>query len=183
MKLWLNRFLLLLAVSIALSGEMAFAGPLKEVGNAYAGKKVAEKMAKREIKKKMAKEAVLKGELQVGRYEDLLTSRRLDKRKDLSNGTVDAHHMPSARYLKEKNLSPEKGIAIEMQPQRHTQTRTYGGKNKQLLTESPRDALARDVKDVKKVYRENGLYDEKVRKSLKDVIHQNKTLFHEVYKK
>ena len=56
--------------------------------------------------------------------------------------------------MKNKGVSKEDGIAIEMQPARHTQTRTYGNKNKdpELLKETPREALGRDIKDVKKVY-------------------------------
>ncbi|NCQ51880.1 hypothetical protein GW796_08300 [archaeon] len=34
--------------------------------------------------------------------------------------------MPSNNYMKNKGVSKEEGVAIEMQPSRHTQTRTYG---------------------------------------------------------
>jgi hypothetical protein len=182
MKPWFKRFLLVLSASLTLSGGLTFAGPLKDVSEAYVVKKVSEKIVQREIKKKVAKEALRNGELKVGKYKDLLKSRRLEE-KEIGKERLEAHHMPSVKYLKGKNVPSGDGVAMEMQPQRHTQTRTYGAKNKQLLDESPRDALARDVKDAKKVYNDNGLYDEKVRKSLQEVVRSNKTLFPEVYKK
>ena len=72
-----------------------------------------------------------------------------------------------------------------MQPARHTQTRTYGNKNKdpELLKETPREALGRDIKDVKKVYQENGQYNANVRESLQEVAKKNKEQFPDLYKK
>ncbi len=46
-----------------------------------------------------------------------------------------------------------------------------------------RDALAKDVKDMRKIYRENGLYSKETRNALKEVIKQNKESFPLHYKK
>lgn len=99
------------------------------------------------------------------------------------NERLDAHHIPSSRYIKNKGLKSSDVIAMEMQPQRHMQTRTYGNKNPKLLQETPREALGRDVKDVKRIFEKNSQYSAKVRESLKKVIKMNKENHPNLYKK
>jgi len=43
---------------------------------------------------------------------------------------------------------------------RHGQTATYGSNQSEYLNLSPRDALAADVKDMKRILQEQGLYDD-----------------------
>jgi len=59
---------------------------------------------------------------------------------------------------------------------RHRQTRTYGpgGRNPDLMGETPRQALARDIADVRRIYQEAGLYGARVRQALQEVIRRNK---------
>lgn len=79
----------------------------------------------------MAKEALRKNKLKVDTYEKLVMNRPRAKKIGEKTEQLDAHHMPSNNYMKNKGVSKEDGIAIEMQPSRHTQTRTYGNKNKE----------------------------------------------------
>ncbi len=148
-------------------------------------KKIAQNKAKKEAKKQLAKEALKKNELKVDNYEKLVMNRPRAKKVGEQTEQLDAHHMPSNNYIKNKGVSKEDGVAIEMQPARHTQTRTYGNKNKdpELLKETPREALGRDIKDVKKVYQENGQYNANVRESLQEVAKKNKEQFPDLYKK
>ena len=58
---------------------------------------------------------------------------------------------------------------------RHRQTFTYGSKADELL--SSRDALARGVRDAKRIYEEAGLYGPEIRQAFQELIKQNKKTF------
>ena len=64
---------------------------------------------------------------------------------------------------------------------RHRRTRTYG--RSPDLSETPREALARDIRDVRNIYQEDGLYNQEIRHSLQDVIQQNKQSFPNLFLK
>jgi filamentous hemagglutinin len=89
--------------------------------------------------------------------------------------------MPSAGYMRHHNVPYNNGIAMMMeQPSRgpgglHRQTRTYG--QRPFLDETPRDALARDVQDLRNIYQEQGLYTPDIRQGLQNVIQENKQRF------
>ncbi len=193
----MNKFLILFLIIFSTFTQNVEAGVFSKTAKAYVAgkviqkaapvvtKKMADKAAKKEAKKQLAQEALKKNELKVDNYEKLVMNRTRAKKMGDQTEQLDAHHIPSNNYIKNKCISKEDGIAIEMQPARHTQTRTYGNKNKdpQLLKETPREALGRDIKDVKKVYQENGQYNEKVRESLQEVVRKNKEQFPDLYKK
>jgi len=110
----------------------------------------------------------------VGRYGDL-------KKTESIGDNVTAHHIPSDAFMKGKRIagySRNKGIAINMeQPYpgsggRHRRTRSYG--QPPYLSLSPRQVLAREVWDVRSIYRRDGLYTSQMRQSLQQVIQQNK---------
>ena len=61
---------------------------------------------------------------------------------------------------------------------RHRRTRTYG---RSIPGESPRDALARDIMDARRIYMEDGLYTPEIRQSLLEVIRLNKELYPEIF--
>lgn len=65
----------------------------------------------------------------------------------------------------------------------HLQTRTLGGRNKMKSELNPRDELAADIKDMKQIYKKDGLYNDKIRDGLLDVIKQNEKKFPEIFKK
>lgn len=146
-------------------------------------KKMADKVAKKAAKKQLAQQPLRKNELKVGKYEDLIAGRPKARQLGEQTEQLDAHHMPSTKYIKNKGLEKGDGVAMEMQPERHSQTRTYGNKDPALLQETPREALGRDIKDARKVYQENGVYGPKVREALQEVIKQNKDNNPNLYKK
>lgn len=189
----MNKFLILFFIVFSTLIQNVEAGIISKTAKAYvtgqvvkkAAPIVAKKLAAKAAKKKLAKEALRKNELKVDAYEKLVMNRPRAKKLGEQTEQLDAHHMPSNNYMKNKGVSKEDGVAIEMQPARHTQTRTYGNKNKypELLNETPREALGRDIKDVKKVYQENGQYNAKVREALQEVVKKNKEQFPDLYKK
>lgn len=191
----MNKFLILFLIIFSTFTQNVEAGIISKTAKAYVAgkviqkaapviaKKLADKAAKKAAKKQLAQEALRKNELKVGKYEDLTAGRPKAKKLGEQTEQLDAHHMPSTNYIKNQGIQKGDGIAMEMQPARHSQTRTYGNKDPELLKETPREALGRDIKDAKKVYQENGVYDSKVRESLQEVIKQNKEAYPDLYKK
>jgi RHS repeat-associated protein len=124
---------------------------------------------------------LLPGEGNVGTYKELV--------KGGSRGdNITPHHMPSAEYMKGNyNVPKNNGVSMNMEQPvpgsggRHRMTRSYG--NGSDLTEAPRDALARDIMDARKVYQNDGLYTPSIRRSLQEVIEMNKRLFPEIFRK
>lgn len=124
--------------------------------------------------------SLLPGEGQVGTYAELL---RKGKRGD----NLTPHHIPPDAYMKEKVLgyTRDKGISIMMeQPNpgqggRHRKTRSYG--TPPDLSLSPRQAIAREIRDTRRIYKEQGLYTPEVRSSLQKVIQQNKATWPGVF--
>lgn len=64
---------------------------------------------------------------------------------------------------------------------RHRKTRTYG--KQPNLNSTPRQELAKDVQDVRKIYQQEELYTPQVRESLQKVIDMNKKAFPDIFKK
>lgn len=64
---------------------------------------------------------------------------------------------------------------------RHRKTSTYG--TKADVEMNSRDALAAGVKDARKIYQKDGLYDNKTRDALQNVIKQNKEKHPQIFKK
>ena len=125
---------------------------------------------------------LLPGEGQVGRYGDLLkTGRRGDN--------LTPHHIPSHGFMiaKVPGYTRAVGIAIMMehpvpgQGGRHRQTLSYG--QPPALNLSPRQALAREVKDVRNIYRGQGLYTPQIRKSLQQLIKLNQISWSRIFNK
>jgi len=124
---------------------------------------------------------LLSSEGNVGTYKDLVKS---GSRGD----NITPHHMPSAEYMKENfNISKNDGVSMNMEQPfpgaggRHRLTRSYGSGTD--LTETPRDSLARDIMDVRRIYQNDGLYTSTIRQSLQEVIAMNKRLFPEIFRK
>lgn len=130
-------------------------------------------------------DSLVPNELSVGVFSDL---RNAGKPFD----ELTPHHIPSTKFLREAMGfgDTSKGIAINMwqvnnRVGRHPLTRTFAGKNNAaaLLLETPRQALARDIVDVRKIYREAGLYGPEVRQALQEVISRNKTLHYDAFRR
>ncbi|SHO55717.1 RHS repeat-associated core domain-containing protein [Vibrio quintilis] len=130
------------------------------------------------------KKQLVTGELEVDEYGELSPG--------VVGDNLTPHHMPSNKYVREKlGGKTEEGISMMMEQispgkgGRHRKTRTYGGKGRksELMKETPRNALARDIFDVRSIYLEDKLYGEKVRNSLKLVIAKNKKKWPGVFDK
>ena len=98
----------------------------------------------------------------IGTYRELI---KAGKRGD----NITPHHAPSAKYMKQYGVSKGDGLTINMeQPKtggRHRMTDTYGRNMTNAEKEfyyslSPRDTLAYDLKDLREIYKGQGLYKE-----------------------
>lgn len=114
---------------------------------------------------------LLPGEGAVGTYDDLI-------RAGTKGDNITPHHIPSANHMKQHGVSKGKGVSINMEHPhpgsggRHRQTFTYDTRADDAL--SARDALGRGVRDTKRIYEDAGLYGPEIRKSLRELIEQNR---------
>jgi hypothetical protein len=128
---------------------------------------------------------LLPGEGRVGNYKDLLKA-------GTKGDNITPHHIPSDAHMKKHGVNKNDGIAIDMEHNypsntgRHPDTFTFGNKNKNGggdVNMNSRDALATGVRDARKIYQKDGLYDDKIRSSLQELITQNKNAHPSVFKK
>ncbi|MCK4259682.1 MAG: hypothetical protein KAX49_11930, partial [Halanaerobiales bacterium] len=105
---------------------------------------------------------LLPSEGNIGNYDELI---KTGKRGD----DITPHHMPSDKYMRQYNVTKGEGLSINMeQPKvggRHRLTDTYGRNMTNIQKEfyyslSPRDALAYDIKNLRNIYKQQGLYKE-----------------------
>lgn len=126
---------------------------------------------------------LLPGEGKVGTYRDLVKAGR-------PGDNLTPHHMPSDGFMKQQGVSRSDGISMNVeQPHpgkggRHRKTRSYGKTTKDCCgSETPREALARDIKDMRQIYQNEGVYTPEIRGSLQEVIRRNKTQFPGIFRK
>jgi len=125
---------------------------------------------------------LLPGEGVVGSYGELVKRAR-------RGDNLTPHHIPSNAFMliKVPSYTRDKGIAIMMEHYspgvggRHRLTSSYG--QSPDLNISPRQALAREVWDVRSIYYNQGLYTLQIKHSLRLVIKQNKALWGIVFDK
>jgi len=101
---------------------------------------------------------------------------------------ITGHHMPPAGYMRQKyGIAPGDALAMNMEHPfpgkggRHRATRTYGRPTSEFIGEMPRQALARDIADVRRIYMEQGLYTPDVRRILLDYVALSKQKFPELF--
>ena len=132
-------------------------------------------------------------------HQELLSNSRglkegdVGKFKELNNlrnkgDNITAHHIPSRSFMEKQGVKESEGISFAMQDMgrgqgRHGKTRTYGGKNNAIKDETPREALARDIKDLRTIYREENLYTPEIKEGVKKVITENKQHFPNIFEK
>ena len=124
---------------------------------------------------------LLLGECDGGTYKQL-------KNNGTPGDSLTPHHMPANQYMR-NNTHPlelwdyNTGGAINMfDPRplpgtgRHQLTTTYGRMPRSSYYNqlSPRDALAHDVREVRRIYQRQGLYGPRVRQGLQQAIETNK---------
>ncbi len=85
---------------------------------------------------------------------------------------VESHHLPAKAFLKKHGLNSENGVSILMSENRHSRTRTYRKAIKE--DETFRQSLARDINDVRRIYREDNIDYKFVNEKMKDVINLTK---------
>ena len=128
----------------------------------------------------LKKPSLLEGEGLVGTYQSLKNAGRI-------GDNLTPHHIPSDGFMQNKvsGYTRNQGISINMeQPRiggRHRSTSSYGRSPDLSLT--ARDALAREVWDARRVFKADNLYTPEIRRSLLNIIEQNKTAWGSVFEK
>ncbi|MFC9538999.1 RHS repeat-associated core domain-containing protein [Lysinibacillus sp. NPDC056959] len=123
---------------------------------------------------------LIPGEGKVGTYEYLI-------KEGVPKDNLTPHHMPSALYMSQNGVLHANGVTMNMeQPSpgvggRHRATATYGERkkspfNQTYLSLSPRDALAHDIRDARRIYQEGGKYTPEIRRGLQIQLHLTKSL-------
>jgi hypothetical protein len=131
---------------------------------------------------RMRADQLLPKEGEVGSYSDLLA-------KGTKGDNISPDHIPSAAFMEKFGKKKMDGICMNMEHYhpgeggRHRDTRTYGNTQNAESTLPPRSELAADILDRKKIYQEDGLYNSGIRKSLQNVIKQNKEAFPDMFEK
>ena len=108
------------------------------------------------------------------------------KHKQNPDDNITGHHMPSNQFMQDncnKNENESWSMNLEHifpgKGGRHKRTFTYGKTSKsrdyQLYNRlTPRDALAFDMYDIKRILKEDGLYNKDTRKQLINYINEYK---------
>ena len=123
---------------------------------------------------------LLPSEGDVGIYKDL-------KDRGSKGDNITPHHIPSANHMEKHGVSKNDGVSINMEHPvpgcggRHRETFTYGTTSDLNMT--ARDALAAGVRDARAIYMRHDLYSPDIRKALQDLIHQNKQMHPDIFKK
>lgn len=184
----------------------ANAGVVKKVagvGAIYLVKYEAKKIAKAQAKK--SAEKLVKNELKTDTYGELTALSKALKKNSGKNIESDAHHIPSEKFMKKFGIDSREAIAVNVEKTRHSLTRTYKGRNNGILkdNETPRNALARDIRNMRDIYRyekkdllkrnknetdadynlREKNYEKNLRDSAKEVIKMNKDKFPHLFKK
>jgi nucleoid-associated protein YgaU len=117
---------------------------------------------------------LLPGELDVGTYGDL-------KKAGSTGDNITPHHIPSAAHMETVGVSKADGLSINVEMPvpgtggRHRRTFTYGTDADVAM--SSRDALASGVRDLRRIYQQDGLYSPKVREALQKLIADSKAKY------
>ena len=119
---------------------------------------------------------------------------RFGKLKREEGDNLTGHHMPSADYMMKKlDISRNDSYAMNLeQPSpgsggRHRRTFSYGRMTKEVkecyFKLNPRDILAFDLNDVKRILKEDGLWNNEARKAFSDYIKVYEEAYPEIFKK
>ncbi len=133
------------------------------------------------------KSKLLPSEGDVGTYKYLRNRGKI-------GDNITPHHTPSKKYMQQHSVKTNDGVCMNVEHPtpgtggRHRLTKTYGRNMTDLEKEiyynlSPRDALAHDIMDLRRIYREKGLYDSYIRSKLFEDISLNKELYPDLFLK
>lgn len=197
---WLVKVFFLFVLCVG----YANAGPVKKITGVatsylikYEAKKIARKQAKKYTEKLVA------NEIKVASYGDLKMINRLQNKNKLINN--EAHHIPSEKFMRRYGVNADDAVAINVEEFRHRLTSSFAARNIALLNkkESARQAMARDIRNMRDIYRyekkdvlkrlpnesdsdyflRDKKYETNLREGLQKVIKENKTRFPIIFKK
>jgi RHS repeat-associated protein len=120
---------------------------------------------------------LLENELEFGEFGEV---------PQIPRDQLTPHHMPSAEYMAQKaGISPRRSLAMNVEAPRisgrHARTETFG--RSPFLDETPRTALARDIWDLRRIYRQDQLYGSRTRQAFRRYIQRSKETFPELFEK
>ncbi len=143
------------------------------------GKKVAKELV--EVVSKNPGKIVSRKIGQAGKYEDL--TRKIRPEGGFKDG-MEAHHMPSQKWLKDHEMNSDISFSAMMTKGQHADTRTFRNKAKLLPTDtSYRSELATDLQDYIRILKEDGSWTPEVRRSLMHGLDNFKKEFPILFKK
>lgn len=100
------------------------------------------------------------------------------------NDGKQAHHLPSQRYLEHYGLDTKEWLAIMMTEGQHAKTRTFKGRARHIdLNSTYRAELARDIKDVKRILKEDGMWNSEVKQSILKGLENFRNEFPQLFEK
>jgi hypothetical protein len=105
------------------------------------------------------------------------------KEDEVPRDNIDVHHMPSKAYMEKHGIKKGDGIAMNMKKEDHALTRTHGNRSNAQSNLEPRDELAADIRDVRKIYQKKKSYTPEIRKGLRRVIKENEKEFPHLFGK
>ncbi len=145
---------------------------------------------KQVVYEQIERNVLLKNETQIGTYKELVDTGKI-------GDNITPHHIPSneymKRYMKEKGIdySTNDGVCINMEHPnrkgRHRQTKTYNNNMTKAEKDAyykltPQDALEKDIKDIRQIYKNEDLYNNEIEKSLQEAIKLNESKYPNLYK-
>ena len=114
---------------------------------------------------------------QAGRYEQLTKPSGF-------NDNMEAHHMPSQKWLRAHGQNKDDGFSAMMTKEQHKKTRTFRHKAKLLSVDTTyRSELATDLTDYRRILKSEGCWTPEVRRSLMQGLDNFKKEFPDLFKK
>ena len=168
------------------NGALEMPGPILGEQNRLPGPVAESVEAQGRNKSGTPSHSLLPGEGEIGTYKDLLDAGEV-------GDNITPHHMPSAEYMSQYGVDKKDGLCMNMEMPspgtggRHRLTDTYGrnmtdAEKAYYYSLSPRDALAYDIANMRRIYQSQGLYSE-IRPKLQEYIKQYKALMPELFDK
>ena len=97
---------------------------------------------------------------QVGRYEQMIDGRPF-------NDGMEAHHMPSQKWLRAHGQNKNDGFSAIMTREQHKRTRTFGIRgSKEAVTRDYRLEIGKDIKEYINILKTDGSWNPEIRRSL-----------------
>lgn len=100
------------------------------------------------------------------------------------NDNMEAHHMPSQKWLRAHGQNKDDGFSAMMTKEQHKKTRTFGIRgSKESVNRDYRSEMGRDVKEYIRILKSDGSWTPEVRRSLMQGLDNFKKEFPDLFKK